>query len=310
MADYKVEIGASVNLDSAEKQVDSFLKKKRTLNIDTDETVKNVDDVAASVVTAQKKTKSFGGILKQAFGIGTSAAVAVRAAREIGKASSEAVKNVKVLDKSMTELRKVTDETPQGYNKILKNASTTAKEIGTSIHGLIDSTADFARLGYNVGDAQKLAKTANIYAVIGSEISGIGDATQNIVSTMEAFDVDASKSMSIVDKFYKVGNEFAISSGGIGDALQRSASSMAAAGNSLDQTVALITAANTVVQNPEAVGTAFKTISMRIRGAKTELESAGLDADNMAESVSKLRDEIQGLAGVDIMKDESTFKST
>lgn len=310
MADYKVEIGASVNLDGAEKQVDSFLKKKRTLNIDTDDTVKNVDDVANSVVTAQKKTKSFGGILKQAFGIGTSAAVAVRAVREIGKASSEAVKNVKVLDKSMTELRKVTDETPQGYNKILKDASSTAKEIGTSIHGLIDSTADFARLGYNVGDAQKLAKTANIYAVIGSEISGIGDATQNIVSTMEAFDVDASKSMSIVDKFYKVGNEFAISSGGIGDALQHSASSMAAAGNSLDQTVALITAANTVVQNPEAVGTAFKTISMRIRGAKTELESAGLDTDNMAESVSKLRDEIQGLAGVDIMQDESTFKST
>ena len=65
--------------------------------------------------------------------------------------------------------------------------------------------------------------------------------------------------MNIVDKFNEVSNNFAISSGGIGEALQRSASSMAAANNSLDETIALITAANTVVQDADSVGTAFKT---------------------------------------------------
>jgi hypothetical protein len=34
---------------------------------------------------------------------------------------------------------------------------------------------------------------------------------------------------------------------------------MAAAGNSLDETIALTTAANTIVQNPNTVGTALKT---------------------------------------------------
>ena len=85
---------------------------------------------------------------------------------------------------------------------------------------------------------------------------------------------------------------------------------MAAAGNSLDQSIALITAANTVVQNPESIGTAFKTITMRIRGAKTELEDAGFSTEGMATSVSKLRDEIRALSGVDIMQNDSTFKST
>lgn len=56
--------------------------------------------------------------------------------------------------------------------------------------------------------------------------------------------------------------------------------------------------------------TAFKTISMRIRGAKTELEEAGLETDGMVESTAKLREEIMALSGVDIMKDETTFKST
>lgn len=49
---------------------------------------------------------------------------------------------------------------------------------------------------------------------------------------------------------------------------------------------------------------------MRIRGASTELQDAGLDADGMAESVAKLREEILALSGVDIMKDADTFKST
>jgi hypothetical protein len=105
-------------------------------------------------------------------------------------------------------------------------------------------------------------------------------------------------------------NKFAISSGGLGEALERSASSLAAANNTLHESAALITAANEVVQNPEKVGTAFKTISMRIRGAKTELEEAGESTEGMVESTATLRAEMMALSGVDIMLNKDTFKST
>ena len=49
---------------------------------------------------------------------------------------------------------------------------------------------------------------------------------------------------------------------------------------------------------------------MRIRGATTELENAGLETDGMAESTAKLREEIMALSGVDIMIDDNNFKST
>lgn len=49
---------------------------------------------------------------------------------------------------------------------------------------------------------------------------------------------------------------------------------------------------------------------MRIRGATTELEEAGLETEGMAKSTAKLRAEIKALSGVDIMLDEDTFKST
>lgn len=105
-------------------------------------------------------------------------------------------------------------------------------------------------------------------------------------------------------------NNFAISSGGLGEALERSASSLAAANNTLHESASLITAANTVVQNPEKVGNAMKTISMRIRGAKTELEDMGESTDGMVESTATLRAEIQALSGVDIMASATEFKST
>ena len=107
-------------------------------------------------------------------------------------------------------------------------------------------------------------------------------------------------------------NRFAISSGGIGEAMQRSASALQAAGNTMEESVALITAANSVVQDPMKVGNALKTLSMRLRGAKTELEDAGLATDGMAESTAKLREQLLALTGgqVDIMLDEDTFKST
>lgn len=63
--------------------------------------------------------------------------------------------------------------------------------------------------------------------------------------------------------------------------------------------------------NPKVTDlTAFKTITMRIRGAKTELEEANLDVEGMAESTASLQEEILALSGIDILKDKNTFKST
>lgn len=127
---------------------------------------------------------------------------------------------------------------------------------------------------------------------------------------MKAFNIEADNAMSIADKFNAVSNNFAISASGIGEAMQKSSSALSTAGNTIDQSIALITAANTTVQDESRVGNAMKTISIRIRGAKTELEEAGESVEGMAESTSKLREQIMALSGVDIMIDDNTFKST
>lgn len=220
------------------------------------------------------------------------------------------------LDSAMTELMKVTDETDASYEAFLSDAADKAVQIGTTYADFVDSTASFARLGYNMEDASQLSEVANIYAVVGDEVDGIEGATNSIISTMKAFGIEVDDTMSIVDKFNEVGNRFAISSGGIGEAMMRSASAMAEANNTIDESIALIVAANNVIQDPDVVGTMWKTVSMRIRGAKTELEEAGLETEYMAETTASLRDKILGLTnvdgsgGFDIMLDDETFKST
>ena len=55
----------------------------------------------------------------------------------------------------------------------------------------------------------------------------------------------------------------------------------------------------------------MKTVTMRIRGSSAEdLEEAGLAADSLCESTSKLRKEIKALSGVDIMLSPTEYKST
>lgn len=254
-------------------------------------------------------TQSLGDKLKTAFKNFASFFSASRLMYQAFSELKQMISNVKDLDAAMINLKKVTDETDASYDRFLTRATAKAKELGTTVVDLVDATTNFSRLGFSLSEAEELGQLATIYANVG-DLSSIDDATNSMISTMKGFGIEAENASAILDKFNEVGNNFAISSGDIGEALQRSASSMAAANNTIDETIALITAANTVVQDATSVGTAFKTISMRIRGATTEMEQAGLDMDGMADSTATLRKEIMALSGVDIMIDDDTFKST
>lgn len=289
----------------AEKATDNFGDEFGNLKT-------KINSSSAAIKEAGENTKTFtdrvGGLAAKF----TSWLTISQVIMQVYRAMKEMVHAVAEVDAAMTELRKVTDETEATYSKFLDTAAARAKANGATISDTVNATADFARLGYSIADASMLADAAIIYKNVGDGIENINQASESIISTMQAFGIEAANVMTIVDKFNIIGNKFAISSTGIGEALLNSASALAAAGNTLDESIALITAANEVIQNPEKVGTAMKTMSMYIRAAKTEAEEAGIATDGMANSVSELREEILALTGnkVDIMIDDDTFKST
>ena len=166
------------------------------------------------------------------------------------KAISEVRKGisyVKEIDLALTELKKVTDETEASYDKFLKTAASTAGQIGSTVSDFTEATANFARLGYSMSESADMAKTAIIYRNVADGLDTVEEATQSIISTMKAFGIESSDTMGIIDRFNEVGNNFSITSAGIGEALQRSASALQSAGNTIDESIALVTAANSVV---------------------------------------------------------------
>ena len=293
-----------------------FLKLKAAIDsVDDSKSLSNINEELGTLKNNAKATgqigMSMGDNFKEAFGkfsVWVSASAIFFGVQRVIKNIVGEVKNI---DSSMINLKKVTSETDATYDRFLTNASQKAKELGASISDLINATADFARLGYNLPDSAKLGEIATLYKNVGDGID-IGGATSSIISTLKAFNIEAENSISIVDKFNEVGNNFAISSVGIGEALQRSASALASANNTLDESIALITAGNNVVQDPNMVGTALKTVSLRLRSTATEIENLGEDAEGAVENVSDLRDLLLALTNqkVDIQLDEDTYKST
>lgn len=214
------------------------------------------------------------------------------------------------IDTAMTELRKVTDATEAEYIQFMDGAIERANRLGTSVKEVVQASSDYARLGYTIDEASELADSAIVYKNVGDGLSGIDQATEHLISTMKAFGIEAGDAMRIVDVFNEVANNFPTSAADIGEGLQRSAASLSAAGNSLEESVAIFTAAQAIQQDADVVGTSLKTMAMRIRSTKSDMEAAGEDTEGMAESVSKLRNEIKSLTGVDIMLDDATYKST
>lgn len=228
---------------------------------------------------------------------------------KIGQAGREMYKAVYDVDTAMTNLYKVTDETSQKYNQFLESSSKSAHELGRSISSLVKQTANWAKLGFSLDEAEQLAKISSIYANVG-EVDN-DTAVSDLVTAMKAFNIEASDSITIVDSLNKLGNEFATDAASLGDGLSKSASALHLAGNDINETLAMLTGGTEITQNASEMGNALKVLSMRIRGMKGELEDLGEEYENV-ESISKIQTQIlnQTHGYVNIFDDAGNFKST
>lgn len=217
------------------------------------------------------------------------------------------VSTVTELNSKITELAKVSEQSSSQIYADFDSYADIAKEVRGTISDTIAATANWSKNGYNIPDAKQLAEVSQLYKNVGDGID-INTANESLISTLKGFQLEADQAEHIVDVFNEVSNNEAISSGGIGEALQRSAASFNAASTSLEKSVSLVTATNSVLQNPEKVGNMWRTVSARLRGSETELKEMGEDTDGLVTSTSKLQALVKGITGFDIMKDKDTYK--
>lgn len=278
---------------------------------------RNVKELSQQMAELRARAKSMGletenliDKFENLFGQHLSTMITMAALHKMQEALGVIYQNVVDIDTAMTELRKVTNLTSEEYDKFMDRASIQAQKLGVSISDIINSTADWSRLGYSPEDAENLATYSTLLKNVGDGIDDVNTSSSYLISTLQGFGLLASDAEDIVNKIDAVANTQPVTANDLGEILTRSSAAMAAANNTLEETIALGTAANAVIQDADSVGTVLKTLSMYLRASKTDAEAAGIEVDGMADSVSKLRSELLSLTGVDVMADNKNFKST
>lgn len=89
------------------------------------------------------------------------------------------------------------------------------------------------------------------------------------------------------------GNNFAISTGDVGEALMRSGSVLSEFGVSMQDAISMIVGANESVQDAEKVGTAIKTMATNLGGVKAAAKDGSLEMNRTAKA-------LKTIAGIDI----------
>lgn len=213
----------------------------------------------------------------------------------------EAVNITIELNSAMTNLKKVTDETSETYTSFLNNMHNVALELGTQSNAMVDATTNWAKTGKNLQEAAELAENTVLLTKVG-DIENVDTAQTYMLPALQAFNIEAEKSITLIDKYNNISNNMATTVNDVGDAMSKSASSMSVAGNSLEQTIALIATAESQTKLGGAeVGTALKTLSMRLATFK--------DTET-GEVIPQMAEKIKELSGVDITDINGQLKNT
>ena len=140
---------------------------------------------------------------------------------------------------------------------------------------MVYAAGKFRKNGFNDQDAATLARTAAMFQNVSDGAISAGDSASFIISQMIAFGIEAENAQSIIDKVNEVSNRFSVSSGDLSKALGIVASTSSAMGNSIDQTLGVVTAITEQTRNASKSARAANTIFSRLAQVVDENSEVG-----------------------------------
>lgn len=216
----------------------------------------------------------------------------------------EAISTIVSLDDALVDLKKTTAMSKTQLEDFYYDANDVAKQMGVTTEEIITQASAWSRLGYSSQEAATtMAKLSSKFASISPGMS-TDEAQEGLVSIMKAFDIDPDDvETEIMDKVNVLGNKFAEENQDVIEGLKRSAAAMSAMGQSFTDTAALFTGGMEILQDSESMGTALRTLSMRVRGYDEETNQLSDDLVNVTGEVADLTKTAQDSQGVSLFTD-------
>ena len=264
MADYKINIEAILNMAKAEQELQKFLKEDHKVELKTD--IDNKQSINAGKRMGAEVQKGFSTNFNKAFGDMLSYKTANMAIDAMKKSVTAMVDEVTELDASLTEFNKVADLSSSGLEEFTKNAYSQASEIGRTGREMVDASTEFKKAGYTIDQSLNLGKSALMMTNIGDGISDVSSASSSLIAVMKGFKMQDSEAMNILDMINEVSNTQPIGFDNLTDGLTRISGTMNRSGNSIQETIGMLTGGFSSLRNMSKVATGLNTISATLRG--------------------------------------------
>lgn len=214
-----------------------------------------------------------------------------------------AISTIAKLDAVLTDLRLNTELSSEELNRLFDASNKIAKQMGVSTEEILTQAAAWSRLGIHTAEsAAQMAKLSAQLSMLSPGMT-LDEATRGLACIMDAYEIDSEAILKdIISKIHAVSSKFSLTNTDIMAMLQDSAAAMAECGNTLEETIALETAAFAVSQDSE-VGEGFRMAAQRLHGLNDETQKADT-------SLKDIRNTLYELTGVSIMADSDSYKST
>lgn len=206
------------------------------------------------------------------------------------------------LDATLTEFNKVADLSTEQLEEFADKAFEAADKIGRTGKDMIEAATEFKRAGYDLEQSLEMGNAALVMTNVADGINQISDAASTLISVLKGFNISDADIMSIVDKMNSVSNQSPVGFDNLADGLERVSGTMSQAGNSIDETIGLLTGGFAQLRNMEKVSTGLITISQRLRA----VDEDGEEIDGFSAEL----EEAFGSIGVAIEDTNGELRST
>ena len=187
------------------------------------------------------------------------------------------------VDTKLTELSKVL-ENDTNWSKLMRDTAESANMMAKSITQALDAEIEFAKQGYNAEQSVALARTS----MLGSNVTGLetGQMASYLTGILAQFNVEAEKSSTIIDKLNEVDNNFAITSIGLAQSINKAGESAQQFGITLDELIGFTT----------SIGTATRESGNQI-GNMLKFSFARINTDKAQEALASMNIAVKDITG-------------
>jgi len=203
------------------------------------------------------------------------------------------------VERQMIEINSILGLTSKQLGEFSSDIFSAANSVSVSFADASKAALEFARQGLSVEETLRRTRDSLILArVAGMDFS---DSAMAITAALNSFSNEVIKSTDLVDRLTNADANFAVSAGDLAEAIKRVGSSAADANVSLNETIALVTAAQqTTSRGGAVIGNSFKTIFTRLsRGSVlNDLEALGISTKNASGDTLPLIQVLKNLSSV------------